>query len=426
VRRLWSDNRNVCERSHDGSQISVEKEDLNLLVDLSVAVLRRKFQRRRTHSTIKRCVQIARAVLDFAEWRHENAILRLVKRSVRLGSCVSNPIPSARRLSSLGTRVPDISIGRLARHAIALVVAAFRPLSHPELLAALVIEFTEGNNTSATGKNTSATISQTAADQLRLILETYLYLDSADFVHLRSEKQAEIASSGCDLSYREANGMMTVACLLQIGQHPLLMFRPWECVQDLQSPTSEPFLRYVMVFWKRHYAIAEKSCFGIQERLHRQLQVAWVEERVVNEFGVNSGQGEGEALDTWVFVEALDVGLEFSRAYGFQRLEQTYRKLGASASRSLNRYEPSAFDLNEISSERLPDQSHSSTSSVTCRSSWNWQINNDLKHGFDQLSMIKSGNNTHPLRDEKSTHLDGEPWQLVGLEGSITCESMPC
>jgi hypothetical protein len=98
---------------------------------------------------------------------------------------------TAGRLSSLDSRVPDIGMGRLARHAIALVVAAFRPLTHLEQLAALVIEFTEGNNT-------SATTSQTAADQLRLILETYLYLDSAAFVHLRSEKQAEIASSGCD------------------------------------------------------------------------------------------------------------------------------------------------------------------------------------------------------------------------------------
>jgi hypothetical protein len=111
---------------------------------------------------------------------------------------------------------------------------------------------------------------------------------------------------------------MTMTCLLQIRRQPLLMFRPRECVQNLQSPASAPFLRYVMVFWQRHYALAEKSCFGIQEQLHRQLQVAWVEERVINEFGVNSGQREGEAPDTWVYVEALDVGLEFSRAYGFQ------------------------------------------------------------------------------------------------------------
>lgn len=426
----------------DGNDSWIGSARLSALFGLSAIVHRRKFRHSGRPIPGQHSTDMAHDLMDFAEWRLENERCHKMREAAPIHSdakriyvgnwqakndrdnwcfqpVADKSTPSAGEPASTAHGAEVTSY--LATRAISFVLVAFRPLTGAELLAAVSTSFsTDGNNTPPG--------SPTPVVSLQLIFEVcqgHLYLDRDEVVRLREERRAQLLEQGCGMSYQEAHAMMALTCLTQMKRQPRLILKPWMDFHRFAQPANNfPFHKYLVVFWQRHYALAEKFLARIPEELHALLQNAWIGERAADEPGNDGTDTEVDCLDTWVHVEALDVGLELSKAYGFRELERTYKRLGANTARSLEEYNPRApcatgssnTEVNTAIGKRAVIGTHDQA-----------QANNgnyELYQNFSDLSIADtcSGQKKATWRREEAAELAGEPWQLIESAESLTSD----
>ena len=167
-------------------------------------------------------------------------------------------------------------------------------------------------------------------EELMRLSQRFLAVDSAGNVRLRSQWLIDVFTENSCVQMHDVHLFMALVCLKTIEEWPRILLRPWLQYHELKKINS--LHEYTINNWHHHYLSVDGYSQYLQEHLRTLLQKAWVAERAAGLTHISMETGKNAGLA--VLTEALDVGLEFCKAYEIQDLQKTYIRMGANPTRT--------------------------------------------------------------------------------------------